>query len=41
MSKKNDTPQAKPKTTQSDPKPLNEEKGRTTQKPSFEVKPKK
>lgn len=41
MSKKIQTPQGKPKTTQSEPKPLNEEKGRTSTKPSFEIKPKK
>lgn len=41
MSKKNESPQSKPKTKQSDPLPLNEQKGRTTQNPSFQVKPKK
>lgn len=41
MAKQQQTPQAKPKTTQGDPKPLNQEKGRTTTQPSFQVKPKK
>lgn len=41
MAKQQQTPQAKPKTTQGDPKPLNQGKGRTTTQPSFQVKPKK
>lgn len=41
MSNKEQKPVEKPKTSQSEPKPLNEEKGRTTQTPSFSVKPKK
>lgn len=41
MRKKSENPQGKPNSSQGDPKPLNEEKGRTTQKPAFEIKPKK
>lgn len=41
MSDKNQKPVEKPKTSQSDPKPINEEKGRMTQTPSFQIKPKK
>lgn len=40
MAKKEQIPQSKPKTTQGDPKPLNEQKGRTTSTPSFQIKPK-
>lgn len=41
MNNKEQKPVEKPKSSQSEPKPLNEEKGRTTQKPSFSIKPKK
>ena len=41
MPDKNKISPEKPKTTQSNPKPLNEEKGRIPQKPSSEIKPKK
>lgn len=41
MSQKKDLPQGKPTQTPSEPKPLNEQKGRTTSKPSFQIKPKK
>ena len=41
MSKKIIIPQAKPINSPDKPKPINEEKGRTSQKPSFLIKPKK
>ncbi len=41
MSNKEQKPTQKPQTERPNPKPLNEEKGRTTQVPSFSVQPKK
>ena len=41
MAKQQQTPQEKPKNSQSDPKPSSENKGRTTTQPSFQIKPKK
>lgn len=41
MSEKKDLPQGKPTQTPTEPRPLHDQKGRTTSKPSFQIKPKK
>ncbi len=41
MNENKSNSQGKPTTTKGEPKPLNEEKGKTSTKPSFQINPKK